>query len=541
MNPSWLDSAVFYQIYPQSFRDSNGDGIGDLPGIIGKLDYLQTLGVDALWINPCFESSFQDAGYDISDYFRIAPRYGTNADARQLFIEARKRGLRILLDLVPGHTSIAHPWFQASSKHQPNQYSDWYLWTDSGWTWEIPGLRLISGYAERDACYAANFFYFQPALNYGFAAPDPRYPWQQSVDSPGPQAVRRKLREIMDFWLAMGCSGFRVDMAASLVKNDPGWRETINLWREIRAWLDRGHPEAALISEWSHPAAAIQAGFHGDFLLPFGSAGYASLFRKSRPGGAGWDRYGFSFFDPAGHGNIRQFLDEYESLYQETKDQGVICLPTGNHDIVPRLGTDRTPGDLELCFLFLLTMPGAPFIYYGDEIGMRSLEGLPSKEGGLSRTGSRTPMQWTGGPTAGFSDAPVEKLYLPIDPAPGFPNVALQENDPHSLLHRVRQMIALRRAHPALWASGDFHTVYGERGKYPLIFQRSASGEKLIIALNPAEDPVSVHVSLPFAGERSMEIQSLYGIRQGLTVEPDGLHLSLPGISGGVYRLGGEK
>ena len=541
MNPSWLESAVFYQIYPQSFCDSNGDGIGDLPGIISKLDYLQALGVNAIWINPCFESPFQDAGYDISDYYRIAPRYGTNADARQLFLAARNRGFHVLLDLVPGHTSNAHPWFQASCKHQPNEYSDWYVWTDSGWTWEIPGLRLINGYGERDACYAANFFYFQPALNYGFADLDPRYPWQQSVDAPGPQTVRRKLREIMEFWLAMGCSGFRVDMAASLVKNDPGWRETTNLWREIRAWLDRDYPEAVLVSEWSHPAAAIQAGFHGDFLLPFASAGYASLFRKSGPGGAGSDPYGFSFFDPAGHGNIRQFLDEYESLYQEIKGRGLICLTTGNHDITPRLGTARTTDDLELSFLFLLSMPGAPFIYYGDEIGMRTLEGLASKEGGLSRTGSRTPMQWTGGPAAGFSSAAVEKLYLPIDPAPGFPNVALQESDPHSLLQRVRRMIALRRAHPALWATGDFQTVYGESGKYPLVFRRSASGETLLVGLNPAHDPVSVRFPQPFTGERSMEIHTLYGIQQGLTVESDGLRLSLPGISGGVYCLGREK
>jgi maltose alpha-D-glucosyltransferase/alpha-amylase len=194
-----------------------------------------------------------------------------------------------------------------------------------------------------------------------------------------------------------------------------------------------------------------------------------------------------------------------------------------------------------MCFLFLLSMPGAPFIYYGDEIGMRTLEGLPSKEGGLSRTGSRTPMQWTGGPAAGFSSAPVEKLYLPIDPAPGFPNVALQESDPHSLLHRVRRMIALRRAHPALWASADFQTVYGESGKYPLVFRRSASGETLLVGLNPAHDPVSICFSQPFTGERSMEIQTLYGIQQGLTVESDGLRLSLPGISGGVYSLGREK
>lgn len=188
--PSWLETAVFYQIYPQSFYDSNGDGIGDLPGILAKMDYIQSLGVTALWLNPCFVSPFQDAGYDVADYYNVAPRYGTNEDLKRLFEEARQRGIRILLDLVPGHTSIEHPWFKAWARHERNPYTDWYIWTDSVWATRAPPMQAVRAYAERDGSYITNFFYSQPALNYGFARPDPAHPWQQPVDAPGPQAVR---------------------------------------------------------------------------------------------------------------------------------------------------------------------------------------------------------------------------------------------------------------------------------------------------------------------------------------------------------------
>ncbi|MBN1427286.1 MAG: alpha-glucosidase C-terminal domain-containing protein [Anaerolineae bacterium] len=531
---SWLQDAIFYEIYPQSFYDTNRDGIGDLPGIIEKLDYIQVLGVNAIWLNPCFESPFQDAGYDVSDYYRVAPRYGTNDDLKRLFDEARRRGIRVLLDLVPGHTSHLHPWFQASCRYQRNEYTDWYIWTDSGWTWEVPGLRLVGGYAERDGSYVTNFFYSQPALNYGFANPDPCHPWQQPVDAPGPQAVRRELRKIMAFWLDMGCSGFRVDMAGSLVKNDPGWRETAALWQEVRAWLDLEYPEAALVAEWSNPPVSIGAGFHMDFLLGFDSAGYQSLARKTSTGGKGSDPYGCSFFDPAGRGNIRQFVDEYQSHYEATKDQGLICLITGNHDIVPRLGDGRANDDMALYYLFLMTMPGAPFIYYGDEIGMRSLVGLPGKEGALGRAGARTPMQWNGGPNAGFSTAPAETLYLPIDPDPRRPNVADQEDDTASLLNRVRRLSALRHAHPALQAAGGFQVVYAEWGRYPFIYRRSAGDETILVAINPAAYPVEV--SLPNLSTNAT-IETLYGLADPFTRSDDRWTIKMPGVSGGAYRF----
>jgi glycosidase len=530
--PDWLEKAVFYEIYPQSFFDSNGDGIGDLPGILQKLEYLESLGVNAVWLNPCFVSPFQDAGYDISDFYQVAPRYGTNDDLKQLFDEARRRGIRILLDLVPGHTSTQHPWFQQSCKAEHSLYSDWYIWTDSIWTWQAPGVQTVIGYAERDGNYITNFFHFQPALNYGFAQPDPQYLWQQPVDAPGPRVVRQELKNIMKFWLDLGASGFRVDMAGSLVKNDPGGKETSRLWQEVRAWLDRDYPEAALVSEWSDPTVAIPAGFHMDFLLPFGSPGYWSLFRKPRQGQPA--EAACSFFDPSGGGNIRLFLDEYLPLLRSIEGRGLIAIPSGNHDITPRLANEHTQPDLELAFLFLLTMPGVPFIYYGDEIGMHSLDGLVSKEGGYGRTGARTPMQWDSTPNAGFSSAPAERLYLPVENSADRPNVDAQWSDPGSLLAWVRQLVALRQAHPALCASGSFEPVYAEAGKLPFVYKRQSVAETILVALNPADRPCEVR--LPISLSKKVPA-TLIGEGQAFRQENAGWILRLPPRSGGAYQV----
>lgn len=533
--PAWLENAVFYEIYPQSFFDSNGDGIGDLPGIIAKLDYVKSLGCNAIWLNPCFVSPFYDAGYDVADYYKIAPRYGTNEDARRLFEEAHKRGMRILLDLVVGHTSIEHPWFKESCKPERNEYTDWYIWNDDPWRWEEPGFHVVHGYADRHGNYLTNFFYSQPALNFGFAHPDPRKPWQQPVTAPGPQRVRQEVKNIMRFWLEMGADGFRVDMAGSLVKNDPGQVETARFWRWIHDWLSEEFPEAAMVSEWSNPEVAIGlGGYHMDFLLHFASRGYTSLMRKQyakhRPGG---DPYGFAFFDKSGHGNIMEFLDEYLRHYRKTAGKGHIAIPTGNHDINPRLAINRDWDDLEVIYLFLMTMPGTPYIYYGDEIGMQTLN-LPSKEGGYERTGSRTPMQWSNEVNAGFSTAPRERLYLPVDERPDRPTVAAQENDPNSLLNRVRRLIALRQSHPALQASGAFEVVYAEAGKLPFVYQRQQGDETVLVALNPAAYPVEVKLD----GKRfGKVVKELYGAKNALTREGDGWILRLPPVSGIAYQV----
>jgi glycosidase len=534
--PDWLEKAIFYEIYPQSYCDSNGDGIGDLPGILQKLEYLQYLGINAVWLNPCFASPFQDAGYDISDFYQVAPRYGTNDDLRTLFVEARRRGIRILLDLVPGHTSTQNAWFKESCKAERNAYSDWYIWTDSVWTWHAPGVQTVIGFSERDGNYITNFFHFQPALNYGFAKPDPGHSWQQPVDAPGPQAVRRELKNIMKFWLNLGASGFRVDMAGSLVKNDQDHHETARLWQEVRTWLDTTYPEAALVSEWSDPVVAIPAGFHMDFLLPFASPSYQTLFQLANIPGSSREASGSCFFNPNSQGDIQPFLDNYLPLYQATRGKGYIVIPSGNHDTTPRLGNGRSQRDMELAFLFLLTMPGVPFIYYGDEIGMHSPLGLKSKEGGYGRTGARTPMQWDATPNASFSSAEKDRFYLPVEDSPHTPNVAGQRAESDSLLDHVRQLIALRKAHPALCANGSFEPVHVEAGKLPFIYKRRLGSEAFLVALNPSNRPCEVKLD---GSVSALPPETVYGGPDSFQREGTGWWLRLAGVQGGVYQVRG--
>ena len=302
--PAWLKTAVFYEIYPQSFYDSNCDGIGDLEGIIRKLDYVKSLGCNALWINPCFESPFMDAGYDVSDYKKIAPRYGTNEDAKRLFDEAHRRGMKVLFDLVPGHTSDRHPWFLESRKPERNEYSDRYIWT--GNVFDYPEhYRWVSGMQDRDGNYMVNFFSSQPALNYGFE--QRTAPWQLPPEAPAAQATLEAMKDVMRFWMDMGCDGFRVDMAASLVKNDPERTGIKRLWRNVREMFDKEYPENVLLSEWGIPEQSIDAGFHLDFYLHFDSLGYNALFRE------GYEREdGLScFFSRAGAGDITVFTEEF--------------------------------------------------------------------------------------------------------------------------------------------------------------------------------------------------------------------------------------
>ncbi len=535
--PAWLEDAVAYEIYPQSFADANGDGIGDLPGAIERLDHLASLGVTLVWLNPCFDSPFLDAGYDVRDYRRVAPRYGTNEDLERFFAAARERGIRVLLDLVAGHTSWEHPWFRDSMRHARNEHTDWFVWTDR--VWRSPeGLHAVTGLSERDGSYIANFFSFQPALNYGFANPEPGHPWQQPTNAPGPRAVRREMREIMRFWLERGAAGFRVDMAASLVKQDPGRRETARFWREVRTWLDDEWPDAVLISEWGRPAEAIPAGFHMDFLLHFNEPGYTSLFRAGSPHAEILVPYAWSFFDRSGHGNIRAFLDGYERDLAATSGRGLICIPSGNHDMGQRLADGRDAADLAVVWAFLLTMPGVPFIYYGDEIGMRTVEGLPSKEGSYDRTGARTPMQWDPGlPNAGFSAAPPEALYLPLDPDPGRPTVAAQEADPASLLATVRALVALRRSHPALWAGGSFTALLAEAGRLPFVYERRAvapASGRVVVALNPGATPVEAEVA-DDAGVGT--VRALFGPADGLVARDGRWTVRLPGVSAGIWEV----
>lgn len=465
--PQWLKNAIFYEIYPQSFMDSNGDGIGDFQGIISKLDYINELGCNAIWINPCFDSPFGDAGYDVSDYKKAAPRYGTNEDLRQLFEQAHKRNMHVLLDLVPGHTSVEHAWFKESMKAEKNEFTDRYIWTDSIWK-EPTGYGSLRGISDRDGSCAVNFFSHQPALNYGFY--NPTESWQQSFDDPGPQATLAAMKDVMAFWLNLGCDGFRVDMAGSLVKNDVEGKGTIRLWQDVRKFLDEHFPDAVMVSEWGEPDKSLQGGFHMDFLLHFGPSHYNDLFRCPEP-----------YFSSRGKGDVTEFVKKYIENYEKSERKGLICIPSGNHDM-DRLARSLSPLESKIAFAFLLTMPGAPFIYYGDEIGMRYVEGLVSKEGGYGRTGSRTPMQWDSTKNAGFSSGENSALYLPQDSSDDAPTVESQMSDESSLWREIQKLIKLRCSIKDL---GNCEEIEFIKIGYPLIFKR---GKSTIVIINPSKE-----------------------------------------------------
>jgi len=533
--PQWLRNAVFYQVYPQSYQDSNGDGIGDLPGLISRLDYIQALGVDAIWLNPVFESPFGDAGYDITDYYRIAPRYGTNADAKRLFQQAHKRGLKVILDLVAGHTSDRHPWFVESAASANNLLAGRYIWTTAR---RVKPEGFVAGKGKRDGCYKPNFFDCQPALNYGYGKPDPRHPWEQPVDAAGPQATLAALRDIMRFWLEQGCDGFRVDMAASLIKNDPGYKKTRQLWNDIRNELGGQYPDCVLIAEWGNPKQSIRAGFHIDFMLHFGVPGYPSLFFNE----TGAFHHPGCFFDHRGKGSFTEFLRNWRAQYEATKGKGFIAIPSANHDFQRPNSGPRDASQLRIVWAFLLTWPGIPFIYYGDEIGMRFVEDLPDKEGsvlpllygGANRAGARTPMQWNSSAgNAGFSTANAKRLYLPLDPDPRRPTVSAQTADPDSLLNFIRTLTALRKSHPALGSSAPVERLPVGPRSYPFVYMREAKGRRILIALNPKNQPAEVRLLL----NRTCTLKPILADKTVVTVENSKVNLIMKGAAFGIFEV----
>jgi len=476
--PKWLKDAIFYEIYPQSFYDSNGDGIGDIQGIIQKLDYVKQLGCNAIWLNPIYDSPFKDAGYDVRNYKKVAPRYGTNEDLIELLNVAHKKKIRIILDLVPGHTSDTHPWFKQASKAKENKYSNRYIFTNS-WLDAPPEHRMMVGMCERDGNYMINYFCTQPALNYGFA--DIKHPeWQLPMDHPDCRATVEDLKDIMRFWLDQGADGFRVDMADSLVKNDDTKLPTATIWAEIREMLDKEYPDAALVAEWCNPPVAInKGGFHADFYLDHAGNGYNTLFRAGDWG----DK---AFFNKNGQGNIMDFVNEYCPNLEATKDNGYISFITCNHD-TPRLTAYLDENARKIAFATIFTMPGVPFLYYGDELGMRYLKGITSVEGGYTRTGSRSPMQWDSTKNFGFSES--DTTYIPVDPDENAPTVENQKRKKNNVYKVVKDIIKLRKKYPQLGNDGEFEVLYAEENSFPFVYKR----ENFVIFVNPLDRVVDVN------------------------------------------------
>lgn len=566
--PEWVEDAVIYQIYPSSYQDSNGDGIGDLPGITSRLDYVSSLGVDCIWLNPVFESDFVDGGYDVKDYYRVDPRFGTNEDMAELIRQAHERGLKVLLDLVAGHSSDKCNWFVQSASGRRSPYDDYYVWSNALPDREAEeklalmlqekdvmqstkGKWMLSRY-PRAKYYMKNFFACQPSLNFGFAHPDPAHPWEQGYDDPGPTAVRAELRRIIAFWYDMGVDGFRVDMAKSLIKNDPDLSVTTRLWREMRSWMDENYPGHVLMAEWGNAAECLNAGFNIDMALNSHRSPRRRMYfdlKHQADGGCYFypdggapslrDLYGEPWPEDridrstSAEDMLRQYCDNMTAAFEATSQLGYFATITGNHDhLRPNTGRRNSPAQLKVMMAWVMSMP-LPILYYGDEIGMRSLVGLPNVEGanhdGKERSGARTPMQWDASPSAGFSDADPSALYLPVCPewtpascyadylewkaagcpgpvADGAPTVQAQDGVEGSLLEWTRSLIAMRKAHKAFHGKSAFIPLLTEGKPYPFVFLRSDGDETFLIALNPTDSRKKVRLkellkSIPGAAE----------------------------------------
>ena len=488
--PTWLKKAAIYHIYPLTYMDSNGDGIGDLEGIRSKLDYIKSVGFDCIWLSPCFASAWEDGGYDIIDFYKVDPRFGTNEDLKRLIDDAHSKGIKILLDLVAGHTSDKHPWFQESLKAERNDYSDYYIWTE-GHTMPQPSFRWVDNTHPRNGIYLSNYLPIQPALNYGYRSPNPANSWEQDYDAPGPKAVREELKKIIAYWCDMGADGFRVDMAKSLVKGDNAEQEGVQrLWKEIFTWYNAKYPENIMMSEWSFPKQSITAGFNIDLLIHNGIGGkiYRPLVCETT------DKMvpTVCYFSPKGEGRVRESMEIYTKVYNDYRSLGgYAAMPTCSHDIWRLSRMNRaTAEEQKVAITLFLTLPTPPIVYYGEEIGMRNLDYALPKEGSFTsrnRSVCRTPMQWSTERNAGFSKVEdASKLYLPVDNAYTFPNVAEQEKNENSVLAYVKGLLALRAATPALGVEGEWKYVGDMDNPYPMIYARMLGDEKYVVVFNPA-------------------------------------------------------
>lgn len=463
-----LKKEIFYEIYPNSFIDSDADGYGDFQGIVDRLDYVKDLGVTAIWLNPHYVSSWKDGGYDVVDYYHADKRFGGDAGFEKLLAEVHKRGLKLIIDLVVGHTSEDNEMFLQSASAGKSAYDDMFIWTDN--VWNAPKeYALMRGRFDRDGAYMVNFFCTQPALNYGFHHIT-HSEWQMSYKDERTFQARDLIVDICLHYLKMGVDGFRVDMADSLVKNDPDREATIEVWHYIFAKVRAQFPRAIFVSEWTDPDRSLAAGFDMDFMNDRENTFANDLTRREL-----WDKQNISFLLPDSKLDITENFQKTINLINRNSKKGYISFISCNHDTArpTRFLHGRA---LRLFYCILFTLPGVPFLYYGDEIAMQYQKGIPSKEGGYARTGSRTVMNWTEGENHGFSTAPEEKLFLPVDPTT---SVEKMQNDKSSLYWLVKALISFRKSEPML--CGNEIEAIPQADKRLLVYRR----EDLTVAVNP--------------------------------------------------------
>ena len=507
----WWQRGVIYQIYPRSFMDSNGDGVGDLRGIRERLDYLVWLGVDAIWISPIFASPMADFGYDISDYRAIDPVFGTMRDFDELLTAAHDRGLKVILDFVPNHSSDQHEWFQESRSSRNSPQRDWYLWRDPAADGGPPNnwLSVFGGSAWEFDEQTRQYYYHaflkeQPDLNW----------WHPQVE--------RAMLETMEFWLGKGVDGFRVDVMWHLIK-DPEYRDNPPN-PDYRA--DAEPPYHQIIPAYStdqpqvHDVVARmrkvvdryeQRVIIGEVYLPV-----SQLVRYYGEDGTG-AHLPFNFqlvVLPWRADEIYAAITEYEATLPPF---GWPNWVLGNHDqsrIATRVGLPQA----RVAALLLLTLRGTPTLYYGDELGMVDVPIEPAQykdpQGiniGISRDPQRTPMQWDGSRNAGFSEA---TPWLPVAPNAAQVNVESQRDDPDSMLSFYRRLLALRRGEPAL-EIGDYAPAGLQENGFA--FLRERADRRFLIVLNLGDSPIEFVPQLP--GVQGTIVFGTNRHREGGTVE----------------------
>ncbi len=494
---------VLYELYVRAFRDANGDGHGDLRGVIEKLDHVASLGVDVLWLLPISPSPLLDDGYDVSDFRGVHPDYGSLDDLRELIDAAHARGLRVITDLVLNHTSADHPWFQASRRREGGK-DDWYVWTDDPTTYA--GTRIIFTDSEtsnwtfdeaRGQYYWHRFFHHQPDLNY---------------DHP---AVRAEMLDVVRFWLEFGVDGFRLDAIPYLFEREgtinENLPETHGFLREVRRLVDEVKPGAFLLGEVNQwPEDTLPYFGDGSDEIPylFHFPVMPRLYRALAEGSVAGIRWILERtpLPPAGcswvvflrnHDELTLEMvteDERRLLYAAYAPEPRMRLNVGiRRRLAPLLGFDRAR--IELMHALLMTLPGAPILYYGDELGLGDDITLPD------RHGVRTPMPWNDGPQAGFSDHPAPYL-APIDhPLGGWrtANVAAQEADPDSLLHWVRRLVRTRRSLKAIGA-GRFALLDAGDDRLCLFAHDAGPGSHVVAVHNLSAEPVTLELRVERAG-----------------------------------------
>ena len=542
----WWTSTAIYQIYPRSFADSNGDGIGDLPGAMDRLGHLADLGVDTVWFSPFFASPQRDIGYDVSDYRSVAPEYGTLDDAQALIDRAHELGLRVLLDLVLNHTSDQHPWFLESRSSRDNPFADWYVWDDgrrwpggrrrppNNWRSELQLPRAWQWCEEREQWYLATFLHFQPDLN-----------WHNPE-------VRAEMFDMIRSWLERGVDGFRLDIFGSIMHDaqlrDNGRRpsfqqglprlqdpkrtlnteENFELAAELRAVCDEFDGDRVLLGECFGPNDVLK-----NYLRHRGRPGLHLVFA-------------FDFLAaPYRARTLHELIDGYETDFPPPD---LPALVLENHDRTRSLS--RLGGDLRkarVMATLLLTLRGVPVIYQGQEIGMTNLyiplaeadDPIPSAVARfipeflnrrlperLNRDEVRTPMQWDGSPGGGFSESATPP-WLPVNDNHVDVNVEAQIGEPDSLLEWYRTLLRLRRERQALHR-GDLQLRPLAEGSQMVVYERTDGVERLLIAANLGDATATIDV--PTESSVIVSSDSGVGVLAGSLV--------LPAHSASVLGLG---